>query len=207
VQDAAVPTATFTEAQRFRLEELYVAFFNRTPDADGLEYWIGRFKAGMTINEIAEAFYAAGVYFSDQTGYTPDMTDTQFVQKVYDYVLGRPNMPADDPGVAYWSNELALYAQTGGVQGKSRGVLVSTILDAAHNYKGGQIDPAYSWVADLLDNKIVVSESFAVDWGLNYNTLEESITQGKAIAAAITPTSIDAAIALIGIEPWQLDLT
>jgi len=61
-------------------------------------------------------------------------------------------------------------------------------------------------VADLLDNKIVVSDKFAVDWGLNYNTLAESITQGKAIAAAITPTSIDAAIALIGIEPWQLDL-
>jgi len=104
---------------------------------------------------------------------------------------------------------LALYAQTGGLQGQSRGVLVSTMLDSAHTFKGnpyGTGDGQWGQVPDLLDNKIEVADSFAVEWGLNYNTLEESITQGKAIAAAITPTSIDAAIALIGIEPGQLDL-
>lgn len=38
------------------LQELYVAFFNRVPDADGLEYWIGQFKSGMTLKQIAESF-------------------------------------------------------------------------------------------------------------------------------------------------------
>jgi len=29
-----------------RLIELYVAFFNRVPDADGLAYWLGQMQAG-----------------------------------------------------------------------------------------------------------------------------------------------------------------
>ena len=188
-----------------------MAFFNRVPDADGLEYWIGRFKAGMTIDEIAESFYAAGVYFSDQTGYTPDMTNRQFVIKVYDYVLGRPDVETNDPqgGLAYWTGELDLYEQTQGVQGQSRGALVSTMLDSAHTFKGnpyGTGEGQWGQVPDLLDNKIEVADSFAVDWGLNYNSPAESITRGMAIAAAITPESIDAAIALIGIDPANIDL-
>jgi hypothetical protein len=45
-----------------------------------------------------------------------------------------------------------------------------------------------------------------VDWGLNYNTPEESIAKGMAIAAAVTPAGIDAAIALIGVAAGAIDL-
>ena len=64
----------------------------------------------------------------------------------------------------------------------------------------------WGWVADLLDNKIYVANTFAIDWGLNYNTPEDSIANGMAIAAAITPTDTSAAIDLIGIAPGQIDL-
>jgi hypothetical protein len=139
------------------------------------------------------------------------MTNRQFVIKVYDYVLGRPDVETNDPegGLDYWTAALDLYEQTGGVQGQRRGAMVETLLTAAHEYKGkpyGKEEGQWGQVPDLLDNKIVVAERFAVEWGLNYNTETESITQGKAIAAAITSTSIDAAIALIGIDPGQLDL-
>ena len=61
-------------------------------------------------------------------------------------------------------------------------------------------------MADLLDNKIVVADAFAVDWGLNYNTPEDSIANGMAIAAAVTPTDTSAAISLIGINEGKIDL-
>jgi len=51
-----------------------------------------------------------------------------------------------------------------------------------------------------------VAQTFAIDWGLNYNTATESITQGMAIAAAITPTSTVAAITLIGVDPTAMHL-
>jgi len=193
--------AATPQADVDRLIELYVAFFNRVPDADGLSYWIGEKNAGQTINQIAESFYNAGVQFSNLTGFSANMTNGDFVDVVYRNVLGRED-GADAGGLAYWTGQLASGAA-------SRGSLVSTILDSAHTFKGnpyGEGPGQFGQVADLLDNKIVVSRTFAIDWGLNYNTSEDSIEKGMAIADAITPTSIDAAIALIGIDPGQLDL-
>ncbi|MBC3807865.1 DUF4214 domain-containing protein [Undibacterium seohonense] len=193
IQDFAA-TAPAENVQR--LIELYVAFFNRVPEADGLAYWIGEMKSGMQIDLISEVFYEAGVEYSELTGFTASMSNTEFIIKVYQNVLGRVDGP-DAEGLAYWNTQL-----TEGTA--SRGKLVSTILDAAHGSKG---NPEWGWVSDLLDNKIAVAKMFAVNWGLGYATPETAIQQGMAIAAAVTPTDIQAAISLIGISSADMQLT
>lgn len=110
-------------------------------------------------------------------------------------MLGRKD-GADAGGLAYWTGKLADGSAT-------RGDLVSTILDSAHTYKG---DATYGYVADLLDNKTLVAKTFAIDLGLNYNSSNESITNGMAIAAAVTPTSTAAAISLIGVNIADVQL-
>ena len=187
---AAAPAANVD-----RLIELYVAFFNRVPDADGLVYWIGQMQAGAKLDAIAATFYNAGVQYGSVTGYAATMTDADFINVVYRNVLGRPG-GADAGGLDYWTGKLASGAAT-------RGALVSTILDSAHTFKG---DATYGYVADLLDNKIAVAKTIAVDWGINYNTPADSITRGMAIAAAITPTDTASAIALVGIAPGDIVL-
>ena len=190
-QAKAAPAADVT-----RLSELYVAFFNRIPDADGLSYWIGQKVAGQSISQIADTFYNAGVQFSSLTGFTATMSNADFVNVVYKNVLGRKD-GADAGGLAYWTGKLADGSAT-------RGDLVSTILDSAHTFKG---DATYGYVADLLDNKIAVAKTFAIDLGLNYNTSNDSITNGMAIAAAVTPTSTAAAISLIGVNIADVQLS
>ena len=190
-QAKAAPAADVT-----RLSELYVAFFNRIPDADGLSYWIGQKVAGQSINQIADSFYNAGVQFSSLTGFTATMSNADFVNVIYRNVLGRKD-GADAGGLAYWTGKLADGSAT-------RGALVSTILDSAHTYKG---DATYGYVADLLDNKILVAKTFAIDLGLNYNSSNDSITNGMAIAAAVTPTSTAAAISLIGVSAADVQLS
>jgi hypothetical protein len=59
-------------------------------------------------------------------------------------------------------------------------------------------------VADLLDNKAAVANTFAVEMGLSFATPQESISRGMEIAAAVTATDTDAAIALIGVSPDQI---
>ena len=179
-----------------RLIELYVAFFNRVPDADGLEYWIGQIQSGQSMNAVAESFYSAGIQYTALTGFSSSMTNADFVNVIYRNVLGRPG-GADADGLAYWTGELSSGNAT-------RGSLVSTILGSAHTFKN---NTTWGWVADLLDNKIAVSQQFAVNWGLNYNTPQDSISNGMAIAAAITSTDTAAAISLIGISPGQFVLS
>jgi hypothetical protein len=171
-----------------QLQELYVAFFNRIPEAVGLNYWINQYDSGVNINSIAEQFYNAGIQYSDVTGFSAGMSNTDFINVVYTNVLGREN-GADTAGLAYWNNAL----ETGSA---TNATIVAAILDSAHTYKG---DAEWGWVADLLDNKIEVANIFAVDYGLSYYTPEESITSGMAIAAAVTDTDITVALELIGI--------
>ena len=185
--------AAAPQADVIRLAELYVAFFNRVPDADGLSYWIDQKVAGKSINQIADVFYNAGVQFSNLTGFSAGMSNGDFINVIYRNVLGRPE-GADAGGMTHWSGLLAEGTAT-------RGSLASAILEAAHGYKG---NATYGFVADLLDNKYAVAKTFAIDWGLNYNTPAESISQGMAIALAVTSTSTAAAIALIGVSAGDM---
>jgi hypothetical protein len=175
------------------LVELYTAYLNRTPDADGMAYWMNQLLAGQSLGSIGDGFYSSAVYFGNLTGYSVNTTNADFVTTVYKNVLGRSSVDAQ--GLAYWTNELATGHQT-------RANLVSSILGSAHTFKG---DATYGWVADLLDNKIAVGKAVAIDAGLVYNTSEASITKGMAIEAAVTPTSTAAAISLVGVtDPLHL---
>jgi len=172
-----------------QLEELYVAFFNRVPEADGLAFWMEQARSGETVNQIADTFYAAALLYPALTGYTADMGSADFVNLVYRNVLGRTG-GADPGGLNYWTAELDSGRQT-------HGALVTTILYSAHTFKG---DATWGWVADLLDNKAFVAQRFAVEMGLGYDTPEASIAHGMQIAAAVTPTDTSVALALIGVS-------
>ena len=174
-----------------RIEELYIAFFNRIPDADGLSYWISQYKAGSTLTQIADTFYSVATgQYAAQTGYSVSMSNSDFISRIYQNVLGRAS--PDSAGLNYWLASLADGSQT-------RGSLVNTIIGAAHSYKT-DADPALRAVADLLDNKIAVAARFALTLGLSYNSEADSIAQGTAIARAVTASSTSAALALIGVS-------
>ena len=185
VEAGKLPTATINS-----LVELYVAYFARTPDATGLSYWIDKAAAGETLTAISKEFYTAGVQFSSLTGYSASMANTDFIKLVYTNVLGRSGATAPpDADVAYWDNQIKIGATT-------KEGLIQTMLGAAHGFAN---DPTWGWVPKLLDNKISVGYQAAVTYGLDYNSSADAITQGMAIAHAVTPTDTTAAIGLIGV--------
>ena len=187
-------SGTLSAANLQSLIELYVAFFNRVPDADGLSYWIDQFNAGQSFSQIAQSFYNAAVQYSSLTGYSATMSNADFVTVVYKNVLGRST--PDQDGLNYWTGALTDGTET-------RGSLVATILASAHTFKG---NASFGYVADLLDNKVTIANYFAVQQGLSYNTPEDSISKGMAIAAAVTATGTTAASDLIGITDTLFNL-
>jgi hypothetical protein len=191
VQDVA---AAVSGARLQAVVELYVGFFNRVPDAEGLNFWLNQMNDGMTTAQVADSFYTAALQFSDLTGYSSSMTNEDFVKVIYKNVLGRTSVDAG--GLAYWSDALAHGTET-------RGSLLESILDSAHTFEG---NAQYGWVADLLSNKFEVGKLFAVDMGLTFNTSEASISRGMEIAAAVTPTDIDAAVQLIGVAAHDVSI-
>ncbi len=156
------------------LIELYIAFFNRLPDAEGMTYWIGQRKSGSTIAQIAESFYNAGVQYTAQTGYSAQMSNTAFVSIIYQNVLGRTGSTAPtDAELNYWAVEL----QSGRA---TKGSLISTMLDAARSYAS---DAKWGWVTTQLNNKLRYGRSFAIEQGLTYNSAADNISKTTGVTS------------------------
>lgn len=169
------------------LIELYIAFFNRTPDADGMAYWIDQVYAGRSLELIADIFYSIGAsdQFKALTGFSTTMSNEDFINTFYRNVLGR-EQGADEGGLAYWNGKLSNGSST-------RSTLAQDILNSAHTFKG---NAEFGWVADLLDNKVVVGKTIAVDWGISVPN--NAYERGVEIANAVTPTDISTAIRMVG---------
>jgi hypothetical protein len=74
---------------------LYQAYFLRIPDSAGHAYWVAKVRAGTKLSSVS-AFFAGSAEFIDTYG---SLTNAQFVDKVYQNVLGRA---ADGDGATYW---------------------------------------------------------------------------------------------------------
>lgn len=87
---------------------LYRAFLQRTPDAGGLRFWVGRKRSGAwTLNRIADHFSSSSEFLRKYG----TLTNRQFVTRIYTDVLGRT---ADAGGVDYWTRQLDLRRKTRG---------------------------------------------------------------------------------------------
>nr|WP_269142478.1 DUF4214 domain-containing protein [Sulfitobacter mediterraneus] len=81
--------------------EVYIAYFNRAPDAEGLFFWGTTFSNGLSLEQISEFFF---IQPETQATY-PDPSDTAFfVRSVYGNVLGRE---IDQAGFDFWTGVLS----------------------------------------------------------------------------------------------------
>jgi hypothetical protein len=85
-----------SEQELTELTEMYVAYFNRAADAEGLYFWADVRGDGMSLEQIAEFFFDQPETRALYTN--PDDTDA-FVTAVYDNVLGRT---PDQAGFEFW---------------------------------------------------------------------------------------------------------
>ena len=85
-----------TEAQ---ITRLYNAYFGRTPDEAGLNYWLRAMVQGNNLEDVS-GFFATSEEFGVRYG---SVTDDEFVSLLYRNVLGRE---ADMAGLDYWRNTL-----------------------------------------------------------------------------------------------------
>lgn len=127
------------------ITQLYVGYYNRAPDPEGLNYWVGRYAAGMSLVEIAESF-AVQTESTDNYVYLkyPNIADSSsFITAIYNNLFGRA---PDAEGLAYWKNEL----DTGSV---SAAKMIVAVIN------GAQGDDA-TMVANKVDVGIYYAEQF-----------------------------------------------
>lgn len=141
------------------LAELYTAFFNRAPDADGLAYWAHELDVtGSTLLDIARNWVNSQPESAEK--YPDDLSVDDFIETIYGNVLNRT---ADADGFTYWKDEL----QAGVI---TRDEFLIAILN------GAKANTSTQGLADtaLLNNKAAVGLAFA-NAGLNDTALASKV--------------------------------
>ncbi|QYG92259.1 DUF4214 domain-containing protein [Iamia sp. SCSIO 61187] len=82
-----------------QITRLYLAYYLRTPDKGGLEYWVQQRNAGMSLTRVSEHF-ASLREFRERYG---TLTNREFVELIYQNILGRPG---EKSGVDFWTAQL-----------------------------------------------------------------------------------------------------
>jgi hypothetical protein len=78
---------------------LYFAYFVRSPDPSGLDYWVRKYKGGMKLSAISSNF-AASSEFKNKYG---NLSNRAFVEKIYNNLFERNG---DTGGINYWTGKL-----------------------------------------------------------------------------------------------------
>ncbi|MFT6675926.1 MAG: serralysin [Sulfitobacter sp.] len=137
--------ASLSGAQLESFIELYIAYFNRAPDAVGLNFWGTQFANGLTLDEMAALFAPQD---ETLTTYPPGTSNEDFAFSVYKNVLGRD---PDPDGFTFWVGQL----DAGNF---SRDQFILEVL------RGVQSD---SPDREYLDSKVDLGAYFAVHKGLS----------------------------------------
>jgi len=153
-------TASLSGVQLTNLVQLYVATFNRAPDALGLDYWGSRLSDGMSLSAIASSFFAQP---EAQAAYPTDQSTQTFVTQVYSNVLGRA---PDVEGLSYWAGQL-----------QNSSVAKNTFLLAII---GGATGPDVQYFG----NKTSVGAHFALAQGLSDPVWGKTVMSGVNGTAA-----------------------
>lgn len=140
------------------LIEMYIAYFNRAPDAVGLSFWSTAHANGLSLEEIAEGF-------ADQPEtralYPEGSRSLSFVHDVYQNVLGRT---PDLNGLRFWSDILddGMVSQGGFILELLRGTKADPPAGASQGFIDRQLaDRTY------LDLKTDLGALYAVHRGMS----------------------------------------
>ena len=132
---ALAQAAALSQEDIAAITELYVAYFDRAPAAQGLLYWANRLETGMSLPEIAESFFVQPetqrtyASFLDGDGSLADAEG--FVAAVFNNVLGRA--PSSD----YWVRQLETNPEI------TPGLFILAVLNGAKAVTGGAADAAF----------------------------------------------------------------
>ena len=91
-------TANIEDARS--IARIYSAAFDRTPQTEGLNFWINSYESGRSLLDIAGEFYLSPE-FKRKHG---SLNYREYVEQLYRKVLGRPG---ENAGVEFWAGHLS----------------------------------------------------------------------------------------------------
>ena len=164
--------------------ELYIAYFNRAPDATGLNFWGTAFANGTSLQEMASLFIDQP---ETRETYSEGLSNEGFAIAVYDNVLGR--IP-DQAGFQFW-----LQGLESGAVGRDQFILAVLQGAKASPPAGASQDFIDQQLADrqFLADKTDIGALYAVHLGMS------DVANARTVMSQFdgSPASLSAAVSAI----------
>lgn len=170
------------------VQELYVAYFGRPADPDGLDFWTNNLGADANLfPQVVTAFSTSGEYRSTYE----NMDNRAIVMEVYENLFSRAG---DEAGVNFWTNALDTGVITiddmvmkiiDGAQGSDEDIFNAKVLVAA----------AFTNRVDTPEEKAAYSGEAANQLAIDYLAAIDDLSSA---ASSLLPSNIDAVIERMG---------
>jgi len=99
---------------------IYKSAFDRTPDKEGLGYWIKELDSGLELHQVTNSFVISQEF---KNMYGADLDNKEFINALYNNVLERE---PDQVGLDYWINDMEN-------NGMSRADVLASFSESAEN--------------------------------------------------------------------------
>lgn len=178
---ASGPELSPAAEQLYKISDLYIAYFGRAPDVEGLEYWFKEVYTGsLAFEQIALSFSQQVEY---RNAYPEGENNIDFIKSIYQNMFNRE---PDPEGGDYWKAEL-----DGGL---ARDSFILAVINGAYAATGGAEDKA------LLENKHDVSVYYAEQLSMDsdegfdnhINTVLSNVTSDQKTSAVAKELISDA---------------
>jgi S-layer protein len=127
------------------IQKIYIGYFGRAGDPEGLQYWVGESEAGMSDAEIAQSFSVqpeAKAMYGFLAAPSLGMGREEFLNSVYQNLFGRD---IDADGEFYWLGQMD--------SGRPVGGIILDIINGAQNTSLGQD-------RTVVENKLAVANYY-----------------------------------------------
>ena len=140
------------------VESYYQTYLGRDGDPAGVASWVAKLQAGASEEEVAAAFLSSPEYSAKH------VTDGDFVQSLYENILGREGDPA---GINNWTQLLGAGTSRGAVAASFIGSPESSqrAIDGDYNVflaRVGDTSGVNSWMAQVQNGSMTLAEVAAL---------------------------------------------
>ena len=172
------------------VESYYQTYLGRAGDPAGVASWVAQLQAGASEQQVAAAFLASPEYSATH------VTDGDFVQSLYENVLGRAG---DQAGINNWTQALGA--------GTSRGAVAASFISSPESYqrtidadynaflgRAGDTAGVNSWMAQVENGSLTLAEVAAQFAGSSEYATRASQEPSPATQLVVTtpPASVTA---------------